>query len=90
MGRDVFVSSRGETRLGGAACLYGQKHWRNEAIYVPDVICFCRKEQLRGSRSRNSSRLAGIERLYGNFRPVDEIPATDIGISPRRDGSGII
>ena len=35
--------------------------------------------------------LAGIECLYRNLSSrLDEIPATDAGISPRRDGSGII
>ena len=52
-------------------------------------MCFCYKEQLRVLRNQNSSRLAGIECLYGNFLArLDEIPATDAGISPRRDGSG--
>ena len=31
-GRDVFISPRRETRLGRMACLYGQKHCRDEAI----------------------------------------------------------
>ena len=45
-------------------------------------MCFCHKEQLRVLRNQNSSRLAGIECLYGNLSSrLDEIPATDAGRS---------
>ena len=45
-------------------------------------MCFCHKEQLRMLRNQNSSRLAGIECLYGNLSSrLGEILATDAGIS---------
>ena len=90
--RDGTFLSRLDGKLAKAGWrVYMDKYIAGMNHLSADIMCFCHKEQLRVLRNQNSSRLAGIECLYGNLSSrLDEIPATDAGISPRRDESGII
>ena len=83
MGRDVFIPPRRDTRLVFIWTKYiaGMKPFKCLTSY----FC-CNKGIYTCSKGENSSRLAGMKCLYGNFSSrLGGIPASVAEIPSRRD-----